>query len=346
MKKIIKRSFASDNNSGVHADVLAAITEANSGHYVSYGDDDYTMECNLLFKKMFGETARGFLVCTGTGANTTVLKSISYSYNSIICTDSAHIHVDECGAVENFTGSKLQTIASSDGKLTPQLIAGQLHGIGDEHHSQPSVISITQSTELGTVYTCNEIKALADYAHASSMLLHVDGARLANAAVSLGCSFREMISDTGVDVLSLGGTKNGMMMGEAVIFLKSDLAKHYRYYRKQGMQLLSKMRFTACQFLAMFGTDLWEKNAYHANKMALVLNEKLLTMGINVLRKSEVNSVFVTLPPAVIPVLQADFFFYVWNEHLHEVRFMTSFDTTIDDVNQFIECLKKVLRKS
>ena len=238
----VRREFASDNNAGIHPDILKAMQEANVGHTIAYGDDPYTAEAVNLFKSHFGEEIEVYFVFNGTAANVLGIKALTDSYHSVICSDVAHLHVDECGAPEKYTGCKLLTVPSPDGKLTPEGVQSHLHGFGFEHHAQPKIISITQSTEMGTVYQTSDIRKLADLAHTMDMYLHVDGARIANAAAHLNCGFREMITDTGVDVLSFGGTKNGMMMGEEVVFLKQEKVKHFKYVSKKGMQMGSKMR--------------------------------------------------------------------------------------------------------
>ncbi len=341
-----KRGFASDNNAGVHSDVLKKLSEVNNGHSIAYGGDRYTDEAVQKFKEIFGKQASTYFVFLGTAANVLSLKAITNSYHAIICAETAHINVDECGAPEKFTGCKLITIPTQNGKLTPADIKKQLHGFGFEHHSQPKVISITQSTELGTVYTPQEIKGLADLAHEFNMHLHVDGARLANAAASLGISFKEMITDTGVDVLSFGGTKNGLMYGEAIVFLKEGLDINFKYYRKQGMQLASKMRFISGQFLAYFENDLWKLNATHANKMAQLLASEISTIKeIKITQEVWSNGVFAIVPKEIIPALQEQFFFYIWNEDTNEVRWMTSWDTQEADIISFVLLLKKLLKK-
>src|SRR5437763_881919 len=237
------RSFASDNNAGIHPEVLKAILAANQGHAVGYGDDPYTASAVAKFKRHFGADIDVFIVFNGTAANCLSLKALTDSYHAVICTEAAHIYTDECGAPEKFTGCKLIPIRTFDGKLTVDAVSHAYHGIGDQHHVQPRVVSITQATEMGTVYTPDEINALADFAHARQMFMHMDGARIANAAATLGLSLREITRDCGIDVLSFGGTKNGLMGAEAVVFFEQELANHFLYVRKQGMQLASKMRF-------------------------------------------------------------------------------------------------------
>ena len=337
-----KRGFASDNNSGVHPQILKAIENVNRGHAIAYGDDPYTEEAIKLLKRIFGEDSGVFFVFIGTAANTLGLDAITYPYNSIICAETAHIHVDECGAPEKFTGCKLLPAETADGQLTIDAIRKHMHGFGFEHHAQPRVISITQATEMGTVYTVDEIKEITGYAHEHGLLVHMDGARISNAAVSLNREFKEFTADAGVDVLSFGGTKNGMMYGEAVVFFNKDLASDFKYRRKQGMQLASKMRYISAQFLAFLKDDLWKRNAEHANQMAKLLEKEVSVIpGIEITQKVEANGVFAIIPGELIPVLQQEYFFYVWNEEKSEVRWMTSFDTTEEDIYGFVNLLRK-----
>ena len=343
-ESINRRGFASDNNAGVHPDILEAMTSVNNGHVIAYGDDPYTEKTIARMKQIFGEDTGIFFVFIGTAANVLGLSSVTRPYHAVICPDTAHINVDECGAPEKFTGCKLLTVSAPDGKLTVELIAGHMHGIGFEHHVQPRVISITQSTELGTVYTLEEIRKLADYAHANNMFLHMDGARISNAAVALESSFYEMTGGAGVDILSFGGTKNGMMYGEAVVFFNNALCEDFKYLRKQGMQLASKMRYIAAQFDAFLENDLWKRNALHANRMAQKLFIAVKDIpGVEVTQKVESNAVFARIPAAIIPGLQEQFFFYVWDEERSEVRWMCSFDTTTEDIVRFASLLRSML---
>jgi|WetSurSiteA1Bulk_404760.scaffolds.fasta_scaffold02994_2 threonine aldolase len=344
MKAANNRGFASDNNAGIHPLLLKAIEEANTGHVVAYGDDFYTESAVIAIKKFFGEETEVFFVLTGTGANVLGLASLTSSYHAVICAETAHIHVDECGAPEKFCSCKLLTVTSPDGKLTPDAVKSHLHGFGFEHHVQPKVISISQPTEMGTVYTPGEIKELSDLAKQYGMYLHMDGARLANAAVSLNIDFKQFTVRSGVDVLSFGGTKNGMLFGESVIFFRKDLAENFRYRRKQGMQLASKMRFIGAQFEAYLSSNIWRKNAMHANNMARLLFEKVSALpGVQVTQKVEANAVFAIVPQEIIKPLQDKYFFYVWNESRHEVRWMTSFDTSPEDIDGFTGYLKSLL---
>jgi threonine aldolase len=341
-----KRGFASDNNAGVHPLILEALQNANHGHTIAYGDDPYTENAIKSIKKVFGNHTEVFIVFNGTAANVLGLDAITQPYNSIICAENSHIYLDECGAPEKFTGCKLLSLETNDGKLSVERISKHVHSFGFEHHSQPKVISITQSTEMGTVYTHGEIKAICDYAHGHNMVVHMDGARISNAAASLGSGFRELTTDVGIDVLSFGGTKNGMMYGEAVIFFNRDLAADFKYRRKQGMQLASKMRFIAVQFSAFLTDDLWLKNASHANKMAKKLSERVKDIkGVKITQEVQSNGVFAIIPPETIPELQKEYFFYVWDEIKSEVRWMTSFDTTEEDIEGFTTKLKELLAK-
>jgi threonine aldolase len=340
------RSFASDNNAGIHPEALAAIARANAGHTVGYGDDRYTEAAVRKFKQHFGADTEVFFVFNGTAANCLSLKALTESYHAIICSEAAHIYVDECGAPEKFTGCKLIPIPTIDGKLTVEAIRGTYHGIGDQHHVQPRVVSITQATEMGTVYKPREIKALARFAHECDMFLHMDGARIANAAASLSLNVREATRDLGVDVLSFGGTKNGLMGAEAVVFFDKKLGSNFLYLRKQGMQLASKMRFIAAQFEALLSNDLWLKNARHANRMAQLLQKQLRNIPqLKITYPVEANGVFAQIPRQAIAKLQKRYFFYVWNEEQSVVRWMCSFDTTEEDVEQFVRFVGEAVGK-
>lgn len=340
----MKRGFGSDNHSGISPEILAAISAANVDHALAYGDDEYCAQTEQLFREQFGQQAKVYFVFNGTGANVLSIDSMCRSHHAVICSDTAHIHVDECGAPQRIVGCKLLIVPTPDGKLTPELVKTQLHGFGFEHHSQPRAISIAQSTELGTLYTLDEIKALADLAHEYHMYLHMDGARLANAAVALGCTFKQMTTDLGVDVLSFGGTKNGMLMGESCVILNPELDVDMKYRRKQMSQLCSKMRFIAAQYQAYFANDLWRRNAEHSNAMARRLYDSVKDMkGIKVMYKVEVNSVFVQMPHDAWKRLQEMYFFYDWDEAKDVVRWMCSFDTTEQDIEDFVAALRKVM---
>jgi len=341
-----KRGFASDNNAGVHPKILEAVNAANHGHVVGYGDDPYTAQAVEDFRNVFGNDVDVYFVFNGTAANVLGLKAVANSYNSIICSEVAHMNVDECGAPEKFTGCKLLAVPSPDGKLTVEGIRAHLHGFDFEHHSQPKAVSLTQATEVGTVYSIGEIREIADFVHSYGLLLHVDGARLANAAAYLDCGLKEMTAGTGVDVLSFGGTKNGMMFGEAIVFFNKKLSQDFKYYRKQGMQLGSKMRFIAVQFSALLSGNLWHENARHSNEMAQYLAAKIRQFPqIKITQPVQSNGVFAIVPPEYIPVLKEQFFFYMWNEATSEVRWMTAFDTTKTDIDRFADLIGEVVGK-
>jgi threonine aldolase len=342
------RGFASDNNSGAHPDVLAAIAEANEGHVVAYGDDDFTAATHDRFRKHFGEQAEPFLVFNGSGANVTAIDALTRPQEGVICTEVAHMHVDECGAPERLAGTKLLTVPTDDGKLTPDDVRRWEEGRGDEHRVQPRVVSITQATELGTVYTPEETRAIADAAHELGMHLHIDGARLANAAASMDMPLRALTTDLGVDVLSFGGTKNGLLLGDAVVFLRPELAQTFLFTRKQLGQLASKMRFLAVQFDALLEGDLWSANASHANAMARRLADAVSKLdGARIAYPVEANGVFVTLPVDAIErlreALPASLPFYVWEEAAGTIRLMCSWDTSEDDVDGLVAALAEAL---
>ncbi len=339
------RSFGSDNHSGIHPSILEAIAAANEGHAFAYGDDPVTARVEQRFQELFGPTADTYLVFNGTGANVLALRTVTRPYQAVICARTAHINTDECGAPEFQTGCKLLSIETPDGKLTPELVATQLHGFGVQHHNQPRVVSISQPTELGTLYSIDEIRALADQAHAHGLLLHVDGARLGNAVAALGCTPAEMITAAGVDVLSFGGTKNGLLGGEAVIFLKEGLSHEAIYERKQLMQLASKMRFAAAQFEAYLRDDLWLRLAAQANAAAAYLAGRLAEFPeVTLTQRVQANGIFATLPEGVAERLRERYFFYDWDEARGEVRWMCSFDTSREDVDGFVEALREALR--
>ncbi|MEZ0066195.1 threonine aldolase [Streptacidiphilus sp. MAP12-20] len=330
------RGFASDNYAGIHPEILAALALANEGHQVAYGEDDYTAHLQDVFKTHFGERAQAFPVFNGTGANVVSLQAILPRWGAVVATETAHFNVDEGGAPEKMAGIKILTVPTPDGKLTPELIDLQAWGWGDEHRSQPLAVSITQSTELGTLYTPDEIRAICEHAHERGMLVHVDGSRLSNAAAALGLPFRAFTTDVGVDVVSFGGTKNGLMLGEVVLVLNPDAVRNLSYLRKTSMQLASKMRFLSVQFEALLAGDLWLRNASHANAMAKRLEAAVAAIeGVTVVRPVRVNSVFALLPREVSERLQKRYRFYFWNEHTGEVRWMCCFDTTEADIDAF-----------
>lgn len=338
-----KRGFASDNNSGIHPNILKAIENANIGHTVGYGNDKYTQIAKEIFEEQFGSGIATFFVFNGTGANVLSISTLTDSFNSIITANTSHIIVDECGAPEKITGCKLIPISTSNGKITPQQIEKYLTGFDFEHHSQPKLISISQVSEMGTVYQPEEIKAICELAHKNNMFVHMDGARIANAAVTLNLPFRSFTRDVGIDVLSFGGTKNGMLMGEAVIFFNEQLASNAKYYRKQSAQLFSKMRFVGAQFMAYFENDLWKTCASHANNMAQLLASHVKDAGVEITQKVEANGVFAILDDNISKQLQKEYFFYPWDESRHEVRWMTSFDTNEEDILDFAAKLKLLL---
>jgi len=338
------RSFASDNNAGVHPEVLEAITRANQGHVVAYGDDPYTRSAIKKFEEHFGPDIDVFFTFNGTGANVLGLQALNRPYHAVLCSDNAHIYTDECGAPEKHTGCKLIPLPHENGKITLDTVRHAYHGIGDQHHVQARVISITQSTEMGTVYQPDEIKALAQFAHEREMFLHMDGARISNAAASLGQTLRQATRDLGVDVLSFGGTKNGIMGGEAVVFFKRELSPDFLYLRKQGMQLASKMRFIAAQFEALLTNNLWHRSAEHANRMARLLEKEISRIpGIKIVWKVEANGVFAQIPRPAIEKIKERYFFYMWIEEESIVRWMCSFDTTEEDVKDFARLVAEAM---
>ncbi|MFI3281271.1 MAG: low specificity L-threonine aldolase [Rikenellaceae bacterium] len=339
------RSFASDNNSGVHPLVFKAIEGANIDHAVGYGDDEWTEAATAKIKETFGDVADPYFVFNGTGANSVALQSVTRPFNSIICAASAHIYVDECGAPQRMSGCSVTAIPTSNGKLSVELIKPHLKHFGECHHSQPGVVYISQTTELGTVYTIEEIEAIANLVHAHGMYLHMDGARLANAAAFLGCSLRATSVDAGVDILSFGGTKNGMMMGESVISFREEISKNLKFYRKQSAQLASKMRYLSAQFIPYLEGDLWLKNANAANFAATKLHEALKKYAsVEFTQKVETNQLFLKMPKEAADKLLEEYFFYVWNEDTNEVRFVTSWDTSDKDIADLIASFEKVLK--
>lgn len=330
------RGFASDNYSGIHPEVLEAIAAATGGHQTSYGDDDYTAALQLAIQRHFGPQATAYPVFNGTGANVVSLQAATTRWGAVICSETAHINVDECGAPEKMAGLKLMTVPTPDGKLTPALIDREARGFTDEHRAQPQVVSLTQSTELGTLYTIDELSAICEHAHSAGMMVHLDGARISNAAVSLGAEFADFTTKVGIDILSFGGTKNGLMMAEAVVVLNPTLDNHVKYIRKSSMQLGSKMRFLSAQLLALLEGDLWRRNATRSNAMAQRLATAVADIpGVQVTRPVQANAVFAILPAEVTRRLQQQFRFYVWDESTGEVRWMTTFDTTEGDVDTF-----------
>ncbi|HEV7184978.1 MAG TPA: low specificity L-threonine aldolase [Leifsonia sp.] len=345
------RGFASDNYAGVHPEILDAIAAANDGHQIAYGEDVYTTRLHEVFAEQFGEGVQVFPVFNGTGANVIGLQSMLPRWGAVVCAKTAHINTDEAGAPERVAGIKLLPIETPDGKLTPELIDLEAWGWGDEHRAQPLVVSITQTTELGTAYTVAEVKAIADHVHTLGMNLHMDGARIANAAASLGVPLRAFTRDAGVDVLSFGGTKNGMLYGEAVVVLNPEASEGLVYLRKLNMQLASKMRFISAQLIALLADDLWLRSASHANAMANRLRGALdagiadgSIQGVGFSQQTQSNGVFATLPAGVADRLREHFRFYDWDAANNEVRWMCSFDTTENDIDAFVTALIQELR--
>jgi len=336
------RGFASDNSATIHPDVLAAIARVNVGHAFGYGHDDYTLGVERRVAACFGEHASAFFVFNGTGANVLSLRAACRRFEAVICAETAHLNVDECGAPEVIAGVKVLTVPGIDGKLTPELVESRIARVGDEHAVQPHLVSISQCTELGTLYTPDELRALAEVAGSHHLLLHVDGARLSNAAAALGVSLGEAAA--GADVVSFGGTKNGLLGAEAVVLLNPQLAQDFLYIRKQSMQLASKMRFLAAQFDALISDELWLRCARHANRMAARLAEALSDVpGVQITRPVQANAVFAILPSSVIGVLQREYPFYVWDEAAGGVRWMCSWDTTPEDVDGFAAAVRDAL---
>ncbi len=337
------KNFASDNNASIHPDILAAIARVNEGHALAYGADATTQSMEAKFAETFGEGAQVFPVFNGTAANVLSLQALTLPYHSVLCAETSHIEVDECGAPERYTGCKLVKLPVRQGKISVEDAQRALVGIGDQHHVQPRVLSIAQSTEYGTVYTAAELKALSAFARRNGLYFHMDGARIANACASLGLGLRELTRDCGVDVLSFGGTKNGAMGAEAVVFFDPKLCADFRFVRKQGMQLASKMRYISVQLETLLTGELWLRNARHANAMAkLLLAELRAIPEVRIQNEVHGNAIFVSLPKAVIPRIQKQFWFYVWREgDTHdEVRWMTSFDTTEADVRAFVKAIR------
>ncbi len=340
------KSFASDNNAPVHDAVFQAMVESNRGDAIGYGDDMHTLAAERHFKEIFGKDIRVFFMLTGTGANAAGLSHITRPYHAIVCSDKAHMENDECGAPEKITGCKLIRLPSEDGKIKPSQILPLLDSIGFQHHSQPKVVSVTQATELGTVYQPEEIREIAHFTREHGLYLHMDGARLSNAAASLDLSLADISGKSGVDLLSFGGTKNGAMAAEALVFFNQDLADGFEYTRKQSMQLMSKMRYISAQFNALFLGDLWLENARKANRMAKMLAERIQGIpSITITQKVETNGVFAILPKTAIEKLRRRYFFYTWDARKNEVRWMTSYNTTEHDIDGFVEAIKESLRE-
>ncbi|WP_139415848.1 threonine aldolase family protein [Agromyces laixinhei] len=348
------RGFASDNYSGVHPEVLAAIATANDGHQAAYGEDAYTERLQRVFARHFGEGVEAFPVFNGTGANVTALQSMLPRWGAVISASTAHINADEGGAPERVGGMKLLTVPAPDGKLTTELIDREAWGWGDEHRAQPLVVSITQTTELGTAYTADEVRTIADHVHERGMTLHMDGARLANAAASLDLPLRAFTRDAGVDVVSVGGTKNGALGAEAIVVLNPEASVGLKYLRKLNMQLASKMRFTAVQLIALYEGELWLENARHSNAMARRLRDALDAgiaagelPGLGFSQPTQSNGVFATLPAGVADRLRdGGFRFYDWDAARGEVRWMCSFDTSEADIDAFVAGIREELTRA
>jgi threonine aldolase len=336
------RGFASDNYAGTHPEILAALALANEGHQTAYGGDAYTAHLQQVMRSHFGPYAETFPVFNGTGANVVALQALTDRWGAVICAETAHINVDECGAPERVGGLKLLTVPTEDGKLTPELIDREAFGWDDEHRAMPQVVSLAQNTELGTLYTPEEIRAICDHAHERGMKVHLDGARIANAAAALDVPMRAFTYAAGVDVVSFGGTKNGMLFGEAVVVIDPDAVRAMKHLRKLSMQLASKMRFISVQLEALLARDLWLRNARHANTMAQRLAAGVRSVpGVEILHPVQANAVFARLPHDVSERLQKRFRFYFWDEAAGDVRWMCSFDTTPDDVDAFVDALRE-----
>jgi len=342
------RGFASDNYSGIHPEVLTAIVAANGGHQGAYGGDAYTARLQEVMARHFGAGVEAYPMFNGTGANVVGLQSMLPRWGAVVTAATAHIHVDEGGAPERVAGIKLLTVPTDNGKLTPELIDREAWGWGDEHRAQPLVVSITQSTELGTLYTVDEIAAIADHAHGLGMRVHMDGARISNAAASLGLPLRAFTRDAGVDVLSFGGTKNGAMLGEAIVVLNPEASEGLTFLRKLDMQLASKMRFVSAQLLALLDGNLWLRNATHSNAMAQRLRAGIEAgladgsiKGVTFTQPTQVNGIFATVPDGVADRLRAAFAFYDWDATKNEVRWMCSFDTSEDDIDALIAAIAR-----
>lgn len=336
------KMFMSDNNSGVHPKIMESMVNVNNEHDHSYGSDHTTIKAENMIAELLGKEVDIFFVATGTAANIIGLSSLLRPYEAVVCADTAHINVDECGALQRFSGSRILTIKNKNGKISKEDIEDYLLSNGDEHQSQAKVISISQTTETGTLYSIKEIKELADFAHKNNMFLHVDGARISNAVVALKSSFKDMIADIGVDLLSFGGTKNGMMIGEAIISLNKELSKSFKFHRKQGMQLMSKMRFISAQYVAYLTDDLWKKNALNSNNMGSYLAKRLSEeLGIKLVDGMYTNIIFAYMEKDLIKDLQEEFDFYIWDESQGLIRLVTSFDTSKEDVDKFIDAIKE-----
>ena len=339
------RSFGSDNNSGVHPRIMDAIVKANSDHAIGYGDDDWTRNAEAAMQTLLEtDSVKPYFVFNGTGANVIALQACLSSFHSIICASTAHIAVDECGAPTKLTGCAIKEIETKDGKLTPELVTPYLHGFGIDHHSQPKVIAISQTTELGTAYTPQEVRDLAELAHQHNMYLFVDGTRLSNACDTLQVSLKELTIDCGVDIFTMGGTKNGLMMGEVIIALQPELEQTLMYYRKQTCQLYSKMRYLSSQFIPSLSENIWLDNARKSNAAAQQLANAMRKMkDVEITQKVESNAIFFIIPKNISDELRKNYFFYDWDESRNEMRLVCSWDTTQNDINDFINNLQKLI---
>ena len=339
----IWRGFASDNYAGVHPEIMAAIASVNDGHEIAYGEDSVTARLDAMVQAEFGSQALAFPVFNGTGANVVALQACMQRWEAVIAAESAHINADEGGAPEKMAGLKIHTVPTPDGKLTPEHVDSVMYDIGSVHRAQPGAISITNTTEMGTLYTAAEIRALADYAHSHDLLLHLDGARLSNAAAALGMRFREFTTDAGVDVVSFGGTKIGALAAEAVVVLNPELAHAIPFLRKTSMQLASKMRFVSAQLIAIMSNDLWKRNGEHANAMAARLDAGLRALGVEIPNPTQANAVFPIFTAEQTAALQQEYRFYVWNYATGQVRLMCAWDTTVEDVDGLLAAAKRIL---
>ncbi|MBV8149500.1 MAG: threonine aldolase [Candidatus Eremiobacteraeota bacterium] len=341
------RSFASDNNAPIAPEILQAIAAANDGDAPAYGDDEWSARAIARFREQFGDATDVYFAFNGTGANVAALSSVLHPWEAVLCPSTAHLHTDECGALERFCGSKVIPIPTGDGKLRPAEVEPYLRSVPEVHFSQPRALSISQATELGGIYEIEELRELCAFAHERGLLVHVDGARLANAAAALEVPLRTLSVEAGADLLTLGGTKNGLMLGDVFCFFSPGVhGGAAPYVQKQAMQLASKMRFIAAQYEAFFARDLWRRYAAHANAMAALLAERVREMdGIQITRAVRSNAVFATMNPSVAERLQRDYAFVVFDERLPEVRWMTHWATTPADVDAFIGTLKRELAR-
>lgn len=326
------KSFGSDNHSGVHPDVLTALQEANVGHQPAYGGDAVTEKARELFRQTFGPDAEVFFVFTGTAANTLAIRGLCRPFEAVVATSCAHLNEDECGAPEFVAGNKILSFPPVEGKLSLDVIDRLKINPNDPHRVVPKLVTLTQATEFGTVYSLSELRAITERAHARGLLVHMDGARLSNAAAHLGCELADVTAAVGVDALSFGGTKNGLLCAEALVFLKPNLSPSFAFIRKQSMQLASKMRYLSCQFIPYLQDQLWKRNAMQANAMALYLRERLSQLpGCELAYPTQANEVFAVLPPALAKAMQERARAYAWDGTLH--RFVCSFDTQKTDVD-------------